>query len=575
MNVLGINGLGVLPSAGIVSNGKLLAFAEEERFTRLKGSFGFMPGAATDFCLKQAGLSLEKIDAIAFGWNSNLYRFEMPLFSFWKYLTRSPKIQKTGNMVSFTAELLKYHPKHVKSKIDEMLGNYAGYNKRIPVHFVSHHHAHAATAFYLSGFDSSYILVIDGSGEKNCTSIFKGTGQEIKHIESINIPDSLGWFYQSITEFLGFSPNHHEGKLMGLAAYGAYDKAIFDKMEKIIHYQQGASYRYNASFGFLGNHTTGKVYSNQLVSLLGEPRSSDSPISNYHKNIAFAAQKKLEEIVVGIVRYIAKRSDFNGNLCIAGGVALNCKMNGVLLELPEIERLYIPSVPSDAGVSLGAALAVSKAKAQPVSQTTEHAYWGPEYSDSEIENTLNKFGLNYSSCQQIESIVAELLSQGKIVGWFQGRMEAGSRALGARSILASPLDASMKDIINLKVKGRENWRPFAASILYEERERFVFAKDNAPFMAVAFRVKPEALKMIPAAVHIDGTTRPQFVKKEINEKYWNLISKFSEITGVPAVLNTSFNTKEEPIVENPSQAIKAFYGSGMDCLAIGNYLLQK
>ncbi len=575
MNIIGINGLGVLPSACLLQNGKIVAFAEEERFTRYKGSFGAMPSKSMRFCLDYAGLSLKDIDYIAFGWNCNIYRFYMPMFLAYKYLTRSPKFQSTSNLSSFASEMIKYNPGNVKAKIFEMIRS-AGLKGEIPpIEFISHHMSHAASSFYLSGFDSSYILIIDGSGEDTCTSIYKGDGLDITLISKVKIPDSLGWFYQSFTEFLGFTPNNHEGKLMGLAAYGNEDEEISAKLDKILKSKPSGKYKYEAKYSFLGNHVQGKVFSEELCELFGNPRNPKDEISDYHKNLAFAVQKKLEDTVLKIVEWIIGREDFNGNICIAGGVALNCKMNGVIADLPEIKNLYVPSCPSDAGSAKGAALVLAKQLGNNPIQKIEHAYWGPEYFDEEIEKFLKKCRLNFTKPDNLENEIAKLLTENHVIGWFNGRMESGSRALGARSILASPLKKDMKDIINLKVKNRENWRPFAASILWEEREKFVFSDADSPFMATAFTVRPEIVDKITSAVHVDNTTRPQFVKKEHNEKYWNIIKYFGDLTGVYAILNTSFNTNEEPIVENPMQAVKAFYGSGMDYLAIGSYLLKK
>jgi carbamoyltransferase len=575
MNIIGINGLGVLPSACLLQDGKLVAFAEEERFTRYKGSYGAMPSNSLKFCLEYAGLKLKDIDYIAFGWNCNIYRLYMPAFLAYKYLTRTPKFQSSSNLSSFVSEMIKFNPGNAKAKIFEMIKNAGLEGTTPPIEFISHHLSHAASSYYLSGFDNSYILIIDGSGEDRCTSIYKGEGQDISLVSKVKIPDSIGWFYQSFTEFLGFTPNNHEGKLMGLAAYGKENSEISAKLDKILKTKSVGRYRYEAKYSFLGKHNQGKVFSEELCTLFGKPRNTKDEISDYHKDIAYAVQKKLEDTVLQIVKWITERNDFNGNLCVAGGVALNCKMNGVITDLPDIKNFYVPSCPSDAGSAKGAALVLSKQLGFSPLQKVEHAYWGPEYSDEEIEKFLIKCRLNFTKPENLENEVAKLLAENYVVGWFNGRMESGSRALGARSILANPLKKDMKDIINLKVKNRENWRPFAASILWEEREKFVYSSADSPFMATAFMVRPEIADKILSAVHVDNTTRPQFVKKEHNEKYWNIIKNFGDLIGIYAILNTSFNTNEEPIVENPMQAVKAFFGSGMDYLAIGSYLLKK
>lgn len=575
MKILGINGLGVLPSASLVVNGKLVVFAEEERFTRYKGSFGLMPMQATRFCLEFAGIQLKDIDYIAFGWDCKKYRFKMPVFLLWKYLNRSPKLQSGSNLTTFLGEMIKYQPANVERLIWEMLRAGGLQGNVPPIRFINHHISHAATAYYLSGMDNAHVMVIDGSGEEACTSIFRAEKNQINLLKKITIPDSLGWFYQTFTEFLGFTPNNHEGKLMGLAAYGHENKEIIEKLNQVIQLDKDNCYRFEAAYSFLGKHSKGRIFSEKMVEEFGKPRLPHEPITQNHKDIAFAVQQKLEEIVTAMVLNFSKEKNYNGNLCIAGGVGLNCKMNGVINSLPEVKNLYVPAITSDAGTSAGAALALTAKLGADVQQIIEHAYWGSNYSDETIEKVLKNSGLKYTKVEDIASKVAELLCENKVVGWFQGRMESGSRALGARSILANPTLKEMQDIVNLKVKNRENWRPFAASILYEEKENFVENASDSPFMAIAFKVKPAMIEKIPAAVHLDGTTRPQFVKKEINAKYWNIIKNFGDKTGVYAVLNTSFNTNEEPIVENPLQAIKAYSASGMDGLAIGNFLLLK
>ena len=575
MNILGLNGLGVLPSACIVKDGQLIAMAEEERFTRVKGSFGSMPQLATQYCLTQASLKLEDIDAIAFGWDCTFYTYKMPLFLAKQYFTRSPKSQGASNFKRVAKELYKYQPFKVKKLIYNMLNNIGFYGKMPKIHFVNHHLAHAASSFYTSGFNKAYILVVDGSGENKCTSIWKGEGRNLKEIKSSKIPDSLGWFYQSITEYLGFSPNSHEGKTMALAAYGQENPKLNSLFKKIILWDEAGNYLFNPEFAFAGKRSKGTVFSDQLEALLGKSIAKHDTINQYHKDIAFRTQQILEEIVCSIVLHIAQKPAFNGNLCLAGGVSLNCKMNGKVAELEQIKKLFIPPVSSDTGSALGAALAVHAKNNKTNQVQLTHAYWGPSFSDQVIEAFLLQEGIPYSKQNDISLKVAQLLIDNKIVAWFQGRMEVGSRALGARSILANPTLPNARDYINLKVKGRETWRPFATSILFDKKEDFVENPQDSPFMAIAFTVKKALLQKIPAAIHIDGTTRPQFVRKEINEPYWHLIKHFGDATGVYAVLNTSFNLNEEPIVCTPEQAYRSFISSGLDCLALGSFLIEK
>jgi len=575
LKILGINGLGVMPSACLVIDGKLIAFAEEERFTRHKGSFGAMPAHASKYCLHSAGLNLKDIDYVAFGWNASLYRFYMPLFVAKTFVMHAGKSQDAYNFYRVLDELIKYRPGSVKRYLKEMFLNVGLGGMMPPVHFIPHHLSHAASTFYTSGFDKAHILVIDGSGEDRCTSVFKGNGRNITPVMTFKIPHSLGWFYQSITEYLGFSPNSHEGKTMALAAYGKPDADILQKLKKMICYDEKGNYTYNPDFSFSGAHSSGRIYSDLMVQHLGEARKAGEPITAYHQNIAYSAQFILEEIVQRLVLQISKLPGYGGKLCIAGGVGLNCKMNGAVAILNEVEEIFVPPLSGDSGTALGAALCLAQLKGDNPVQKMEHAYWGPEYSNFEIEALLKQCKARYTKHNDIALTTARLLAENKILGWFQGRMEAGQRALGARSILANPQDKKMSNTINEEVKGRESWRPFAASIIYEYRDKFVTKPQPSAFMAISFNVKPEAVNKIAAAVHIDNTTRPQFVKKEDNPRYWKLISEFGNITGVYALLNTSFNTNEEPIVCTPQQALKCFYGSGMDYLAIGDFLVEK
>lgn len=575
MNILGLNGLGVLPSACILQNGQLTAMAEEERFTRKKGSFGMMPANATAFCLQNAKLNLSDLDAIAFGWDAKAYLFKVPFFLLMQSLKRVPQAHKPNQYKTVLQTIIRYLPFTVKKAIKDMLHS-AGLSGKMPkIYFVPHHLAHAASTFYASGFESAYIVVPDGSGEIASTSIFKGKGTNISLVKSFNIPDSLGWFYQTVTEYLGFEPNNHEGKTMALAAYGNYNELIFHKLNKLIQWDEKGNYTFNPIYAFAGNHTKSKVYSNEFEALFHLQKSANHSFTSEQKDLAFATQYILEDIMKKLVQQISTKQDFNGNLCVAGGVGLNCKMNGAIAVLPEVEKLYVPPITSDAGSALGAAQIISVQKGGHQCSTIEHAYFGPAFEDDHIEKALKNHGLSFTKEEDIAKKTTHLLVENKIVGWFQGRMEIGSRALGARSILANPLKKDARDYVNAQVKNRALWRPFAASILEEKTLDFFDSKVDSPFMAQAFEVKPEMAKKIPAVVHIDNTTRPQIVSKKSNPLYWELIQHFGNATQVYAVLNTSFNLKEEPIVCTPNEAIKSFLHSGIDALAIGSFLVLK
>jgi len=575
MKILGINGLGVLPSASIVDNGNMVAFAEEERFTRIKGSEGLMPAQAVKYCMDAAGAGLADISYIAFSWDARLYTYYMPYFFLKQYLRSRSGVNASGGARRVMQELWKYNPVKVRKDIRDMLSQAGFRGKMPPVKFVSHHLSHAASAFFCSGLDESLILVVDGSGEYKSTSVYQGRGRDIKEIRSFDLPNSIGWFYQSITEYLGFKPNHHEGKVMALAAYGQPDSLLAAKMSLLLKSSADGLYAHNSIYSFTGTHSKGMVFSDQLEALLGPAREPGSEITQYHNNIAFVAQQILEQTCLDVLKPWIEQPGFSGNLCIAGGVGLNCKMNGVLARYPAVRQIFAPPHSSDNGAALGAALQVSVDKGITVDAVMKHAYWGPSYTEQEIEQLLEELNIPFSKEPDIVSKTAGLLVDHKVIAWFQGRMEVGSRALGNRSILANPSKVATRDFINRKIKNRELWRPFAASMLYEYKDQYLEETQESPFMTIAFKASAQFAQLAPAAIHLDGTTRPQLVRQSENPRYWNLIRSFGEQTGTYALLNTSFNLREEPIVCTPRQALNTFLNSELDCLVMESFLIQK
>lgn len=575
MNVLGLNGLGINPAACLLQDNKLVAFGAEERFNRIKESFGQMPTLATSFCLQEARLALADVDAIAFGWDAPLYRWHMPWFVVKTALRYASWSGDRGGAARAWEQLVKYRPASVEQAIAAMLkaGGHTG--SLPPVVYVPHHLAHAASVFYTSGFAAAHILVIDGSGEDKCTTLFRAEGTAIVPLRSYPIPHSLGWFYQSITEWLGFRPNSHEGKTMALAAYGRPNLNVRQQLAQMLSLGAAGAYTYRPKYSFAGQHTKGEVYSTAMERLLGTARAAHEPIEDLHRDVAFEAQQLLERAVVQIGHEIAKDPSFSGRLCVAGGVALNCKMNGVLAQVKGVREVYVSPVSSDDGAALGAALcAVARTGADP-RFVLPHAYYGPSFLPQEIEQVLQQAQVTFTRPQEITTAVAQLLAEGKIVGWFQGKMEIGARALGNRSILANPLLPTLRDKVNTEVKNRETWRPFAASILAEDAALYLKNPQSAPFMAIAFDTTPHAQQQIAAALHIDGTTRPQLVTSAANPRYYALLKAFGQLTGANVLLNTSLNTREEPIVCTPAQALRAFQASGLDAIAIGDFLVLK
>jgi len=443
-----------------------------------------------------------------------------------------------------------------------------------PIVFMRHHLAHAASAYYCSGFDESAILVFDGHGEENATTIFRGEGRRIERLREINIPHSLGWFYSAFTEFLGWNPNEGEVKLMGLAPFGAPDPEV-EKLVGDVLQITGDGYRVDADYLFYGPRSYGKFFSDQVVERLGPPRGRGEPLTDRHRSIARAVQDRLEEVGVHLAS-MALRVAGSRRLCLAGGVALNCKMNGEMHRRGLADEIFVQPLAYDGGVSLGAAQALAAEKGDDPRFEMDHLFWGPAYGNDEIESVLRASRARYRRSSRVAEEAARMIADGKIVGWFQGRMEGGPRALGGRSILADPRNPEMKDLVNDRVKFREAWRPFALSILEEHFAEYVKKPARSPFMIMAFDVADARRSDIASAMHsADHTTRPQTVSRRTSPLYWELIECFRGITGVPGVLNTSFNVKDEPIVCTPRDALRCFYGTGMDVLVIGDCILEK
>jgi len=407
-------------------------------------------------------------------------------------------------------------------------------------------------------------VVMDGRGAWEATSIWHGRNGRMDHVLTIDYPDSIGLFYSEFTAFLGFVRNSDEWKVMGLAPYGqpGVDLSRFidvDSTPPRVHSRK---------------LVTGTPFEN-IVPLLGAPRVPESDISDHHKNIAYAAQEACEHAMMSIVR-LALRKTESRNLCLAGGVALNSKANGKIAASGLVEKFFVQPAASDDGVALGAALAPHlDANGKLPNKAMRHGYWGPSFDDEAIESALKTYKIKYTKLSDAAIAAARLLSQGQILGWFQGRMEFGPRALGARSILADPRDPEMNAKVNNAVKFREWWRPFAPSFKKEAAPEYLESAHDSPFMILTAQVRAEKRGVIPSVTHVDGSARPQTVEREINPLYYRLIDEFGKITGVPVIMNTSFNLRGEAIVHTPTDAIRTFFSSGMDALVIGDFLVEK
>jgi carbamoyltransferase len=453
-----------------------------------------------------------------------------------------------------------------------------------PLHHVEHHHAHLASAFFCSPFDEAAVISIDGFGDFSSVKWGVGRGNQIEVKGSVQFPHSLGIFYTAFTQFLGFPKHGDEYKMMGLSALGeprfvsqVRDVVRTDKdqirlnLDYFVHQSEGVEMTWDNC-----EPTIGTVYSTKMLKAFGEPRDFRGAIEQRHADLAASAQAVLEENYFALLNYIQKQTG-QKNVCLAGGVALNCVANGMIFDRTGFRDVYVQPAAHDAGTSFGAALYVQhQILKRERSFVMKDVYWGPQYSDADILQHLETAGCAYQRLSESELVrrTAEQIAEGNIVGWFQGRMEYGPRALGNRSILADPRRKDMKDILNRRIKYREPFRPFCPSVLAECAGDFFECSYPSPFMLMAYKIKPAMRDVIPAVTHEDGTGRLQTVEQEVNPLYWKLIRSFGDLTGVPVVLNTSFN-ENEPIVNTPAQAVDCFLRTHMDTLVIGSFFLRK
>jgi carbamoyltransferase len=564
--ILGISGLGHTaydmcgighdPSACLLKDGKIVTCAEEERFIRVKHASGFFPYNAIKFCLDYAKIGIDDVDHIAGNFKPSLISSQYAR----RKMFSSP-IQSMQTMLGARVIGKKYAD--AIRRIPYFLGQAdSGIMKKVSL--AEHHMAHSASSYYLSGFDRAVIMSIDASGECATTLISEIANDRIRKVRESFSPNSIGGFYTTFTEFLGFKSDDGEYKVMGLAAYGK-DGINLDEMMKVDDGKVVVNPK------IYGNYFR---YSKYVEERFGQARKKGEPIETRHANLAYAVQKKLEETVMELLK-LSTTMLSSRKLCLSGGVALNSKMNGRLLESEYIDDIFIQPASGDAGTSLGAALLKSVELGCRPRETMKHSYYGPEFSNDEIKKILKMCGSEFDYFDDISGTVSELIAKGNIIGWFQGRMEFGPRALGNRSILADPTDPKMKDRINSTIKFREEFRPFCPSILKGHEKEYLEYSYPSPFMILTFRVRDEKQKEIPAVVHVDGTARPQTVEKGTNPMFHDLIKSFESLSGVPVILNTSFNVAGEPIVCTPQDALRTFFSSGMSYLALGNYLVMK
>jgi carbamoyltransferase len=544
-------------SACIVRDGELLFAVAEERISRLKHDAGF-PKNAIRACLDFAKVRAEQLDEVCFGWQTAgpVFRHDLKCYASGKMpLTYLNGLNSTLHFLSM------WHQESGAKKFAQQFGA-----TKAKMRFVDHHLAHAISSYAYSGFDEAAVVIMDGRGAWEATTIWHGHNGRLDPVLMIPFPDSVGYFYSAFTEFLGFQPNSDEWKVMGLAPYGkpGVDLSPFIDLKT-------APYRVLTR----QLNANGATATSGMTALLGPARVAESGIDDRHKDIAYAVQDACETVMMSVVRMAIEKTQCR-NVCLAGGVALNSKANGKIAASGFVDKIFVQPAASDDGVALGAALApLLDDSGRLPNKAMRHGYWGPCFDDEAIEGALRTYKLRYTRLPDQASTAAELLSLGKILGWFQGRMEFGPRALGSRSILADPRDPEMNAKVNKAVKFREWWRPFAPSLKKEAAAEYLESATDSPFMILTAQVRPEKRSVIPSVTHVDGSARPQTVEKEINPLYWRLIDEFGKRTGVPVVMNTSLNLRGEAIVHTPTDAIRTFFSSGMDALVIGSFLVEK
>ena len=579
MLILGINAHHADASAAIVVDGKLVAAAEEERFRRVKHWAGF-PSAAIDYCLGEAGVSLNQVDHIAVNRDPNARLMQRAKF----VIAKRPSISAIKRRLENRGRIRDLRTEIVETfKLDSL---------RPRLHHVEHHRAHLASAFFVAPFEEAAVLSIDGFGDFVSSMWGVARGNQIDVLGEIGFPHSLGIFYTAMTQYLGFPHYGDEYKVMGLAPYGK--PSFMNEMHDIVHVSDG---RFALNLDYFTHHTIGldmvwhggspaigTIYSEKLISKLGPPRAAADPMEQRHKDLAASMQAMFEEAYFGLANSLQAKTKMQ-TLCLAGGCGYNSVANGLVFDRSPYRDLYIQAAAGDAGGAIGAAYWVwNEELRNPRTFVMDHAYWGPQYDDGAVDKAVHarQADLDEAQCvlhrvrneRELCKRTAEQIAAGNVVGWFQGRMEWGPRALGNRSIVCDPRRADMKDILNHKIKRRESFRPFAPSVIREAVGEWFETDYDVPFMLQVYQIREEKRSQIPAVTHVNGSGRLQSVTESQNARYYHLIEAFRELTGVPLVLNTSFN-ENEPVVNTPAEALDCFLRTKMDLLVMGDLMIQR
>jgi len=567
MYVLGLTTLGDA-AATLLRDGEVVAAAEEERFSRVKHHSGF-PYSSLQYCLDEVGITISEIAHVGLYWKPWVLRHKAMQALKSAIISRDmfkARVDRGVRQVGESYLGMLRHPSLIRKHFGQ---------SNFRFHFLDHHQCHAASAFFVSGFERAAVMTWDGTGEDTTTLFSQGYDKHLKILKRIKLPNSLGQFYSAVTNFLGFDMfDGDEWKVMGLAAYGKPE--YYDFFARKVLIVNGA-HDFHLNIRVLDHHLAKHYqFGDEICRELGPPRERDEKLTERHWNIAASAQKVLEDTALKLLRGLYERTG-EENLCMAGGVAFNSVMNGRIMCESPFKRYFVQPAAGDAGCSLGAALLIHhQLLKQPRGFKMEHVYYGPGFSSADCEKVLAQAGLKFETLPDDEMLprVAQMLANGAIIGWFQGRMEFGPRALGNRSFLADPRRADMRDLLNQKVKLREWFRPLAPSIKEEVSTEIFGMQHHDPFMITVLQVAGDSQRRFPAVIHVDGTARPQTVSRKTNPRYWQLINEFEKLTGCPMLLNTSFNI-QEPIVCSPSDAIKTFQSASFDALVLERHLVLR
>jgi len=565
MKILGICHDVLICSAALIVDGRVVSAIPEERLDRRKQSRVF-PTLAIQRCLADAGLELSDLDEVAIAWNPSIELENMP----GGYLTRR---WRTEHLSQVPAQLMRI----AGAKASNELTMTGTAEAAPPITFVNHYDSHVGNAFYLSPHEEAAIVVLDGRAERQTSLLARGSGAKVERLSEVRFPHSLGLFYGAITQFVGFRPDSDEWKVMALASYAQGDNEFYEPMSRLVRVHEDGTFDLALDFFEFYNFFDGRMYSDKFVKLFGAPRRKSDPLDGRHERLAGAMQRVFEESVTKVLTALHRRTGLD-NLVATGGCFMNSVYNGKITEKTPFKQAFITSCPDDSGTAIGAALWLHAQRTGKRSEPERHNYWGPEYSDAACLDVATRFRIpNVEVCQDVAGRAAQDLVDGKIIGWFQGRMEFGQRALGNRSILLDPRRKDGKDVVNAAIKFREAFRPFAPAILAEHVAEWFECEPGTlvPFMEKVLMFRPEKRELVPAVVHSDGSGRLQTVDADSSIRYRQLIQQFERLTGVPIVLNTSFNLNGEPVVCSPDDALRTFYTCALDVLYLGNVRISK